>query len=567
MTIMDCHKKDLITTWEFYLQNNARKLTQILPILTAGISLFISLGTIGQIAPEYYYVQFTDKTNTPFTILQPEAFLSQRSIERRQKQGISIIERDLPVDPDYVNQIDLLPNVRVHYALKWMNGVVIQTTDTNSIDLIKQLSFVDTNSSVFILPQSSGKMQESKQNKFASEENTQNIIANVKDEYGFSFAQNTQIEVDYLHNLGYRGEGMRIAVIDAGFRGVDTVSVFEDLRNEGRLIAARDFAQGIDTIDYSYSDHGTNALGTISANSSNFLVGTAPRAEVVLIRTEVVAFEHIIEEYHWVAAAEFADSIGVDVCNTSLGYTTFDDERHSHTYQDLNGNSTVITRAANIAAETGMLIVNSAGNSGNDPWRYIGAPADGNNVLAVGAVNSEGTYVIFSSVGPNASGDVKPNVMAQGTEVATINSRNDVVWVSGTSFSGPIIAGAATCFWQANPTKTAVEIQQMIEASAHLYNDPNDFYGYGIPNFSEAHWPVGLDSKTLDNKSLIYPNPAHTLVYVPEQTGKAFQVYSVTGEKVKSGVIQNSSINVLDLDNGIYVLYINNTQQKLIIQR
>jgi subtilisin family serine protease len=295
-------------------------------------------------------------------------------------------------------------------------------------------------------------------------------------------------------------------------------------------------------------------------------VGTAPKAEVVLIRSEVAQFEYIIEEYHWVAAAEFADSIGVDVCNTSLGYTTFDDERQNHTYSDLDGNSTVITRGANMAAETGMLIVNSAGNSGSSSWRYMGAPADGDLVLAVGAVDSNGVYVGFSSMGPNASGDVKPNVMAQGLNVATIGTNNELTRVPGTSFSSPIIAGAAACLWQANPNKTALEIKEMIEKSGHLYDNPNDLFGYGIPNFARADWPTGI-TEVEERVSYAYPNPASQTLNILKPTGTRIEIYAVTGELVLQELLNTSKLDISSLQQGIYVLNIDGIQQKLVIQR
>ncbi len=447
-----------------------------------------------------------------------------------------------------------------------MNGVVIHTIDTMSIEAIKLLSFVDTNQSVFILPESGGKRQNRVDTKFGNLLGNTDLIAAAEDEYGYSFAQNTQIGIETIHNRGYRGEGMRIAVIDAGFSGTDTASVFRELYNEGRVIAARDFVQSKDTIDYDYSGHGTNVLGTISSNSPNFLVGTAPKAEVVLLRSEVAQFEYIIEEYHWVAAAEFADSIGVDVCNTSLGYTTFDDERQNHTYLDLDGNTTVITRGANIAAETGMLIVNSAGNSGGSSWRYMGAPADGDLVLAVGAVDSNGLYVGFSSIGPNASGDVKPNVMAQGLNVATIGTNNELTRVPGTSFSSPIIAGAAACLWQANPNKTALEIKEMIEKSAHLYDNPNDLFGYGIPNFARADWPTGI-TEVEEELHIAYPNPANQELNISKSTGANVEIFTITGELVLQKTLNTSKLDISSLEQGIYMLNVDGAQQKLIIQR
>lgn len=523
-----------------------------------------------QLAPGYYYIAFTDKANTPYTTTNPQAFLSQKAINRRQSQQIDITEEDLPVDPAYVQQVEQAGNVRIHHALKWMNGVVIETYDTVALDAIDQLNFVDTASSVLIRPDSSGKWAGAQfhKDKFNTKALSGAAVSSGDSVYGGAQAQIEQINIHYLHEEGHTGAGMLIAVMDAGFSGMDTLEAYASLMASGRVKATYDFVRRDSLLTYRASTHGTYVMGCMAAKDTGVVIGTAPDADYLLLRTENVFSEYILEEYHWAAAAEFADSAGAYVFNTSLGYTTFDDPRQNHEYPDLDGNSTVITRAANTAATKGILVVNSAGNYGNAQWRYIGAPADGDGVLAVGAVDVGGNLAGFSSRGPNAAGMVKPNVMANGVFAATPGYFQPIEYVNGTSFSGPIIAGAAACLWQANSNRTALEIKQAIEESAHLFNNPNDDFGYGIPHFPAADWNfTGTEEEVFNtNELLVYPNPANRVINVSEiAQGESIQIFDLAGKLwIKT---RNASIDVSMLQPGVYIVKADSKTSKLVIQR
>ena len=515
-----------------------------------------------QLAPGYYYVQLTDKVGTPFSVNQPEDFLSSKAILRRQNQGINIKSDDLPVNPTYVDSVRNTGAVQIHHQLKWANGLVIFTYDTVALDAIKQLSFVDSSNSILSRPNLDGKRSTSTVNKFAEE-----TIDTAT--YGYSSGQIEQLSLQYLHNDGFQGQGMLIAVMDAGFSRADTFPALSHLFQNGKVLKTHDFVQEIDTLDFYWSTHGTYVLGTLAAVDSGLLMGTAPEADYLLLRSENVLSEYILEEYHWAAAAQYADSMGADILTTSLGYTTFDDSLQDHTYEELDGKSTFITRMANRAANKGMLVVNSAGNSGGNSWRYISAPADGDSVFTIGAVGVSDTIAGFSSRGPNSAGELKPNVMACGYLAASVGFTYPVEYINGTSFSCPILAGAAACLWQANPGKSNVEIQHMIEESSDRFSNPDNDYGYGIPNFAQAYWiTTGVQENEIGSKSFeFYPNPASTKLWLNNSSKTDVQIYSVSGNLISNQSIGvGETVNLNGISNGIYILKCGEQSKKLIIQ-
>ena len=276
---------------------------------------------------------------------------------------------------------------------------------------------------------------------------------------------------------------MHIAVIDAGFPGVNTLSAFSRIRTNNKILGGYDFVNRNINF-YTGDSHGTSVLSTIAGFVADQFVGTAPDASFYLFITEDNTKETPLEESLWVEAAERADSLGVDIINTSLGYYTFDNPKHDYTYADMNGNKTFISRGAEIGFSRGMILVNAAGNEGAVAWKYIIAPADAKSVLAVGAVNASKVIASFSSFGPTADDRVKPDVLAHGQDVFVINAAGNIATSNGTSFASPVMAGVVACFWQKNPTKTNKEIIQIIKESAHLYNNPSPQYGYGIPKFN-----------------------------------------------------------------------------------
>ena len=453
--------------------------------------------------PLYYWVSFTDKTGTPFSLTRPEEFLSPRSIERRIRQGISLEEADLPVDPAYV--VGLLSDtaVSVYYVSRWMNGALVRAPYEHSISRIAQLPFVE--STMEIKPDLTGAPAQSPfSTKFSG---IQGVEGCVGPDYGDSRQQIEQLNGQYLHAMDFVGQGMHIAVLDAGFLNVDQLWTFESMRTEGRLLGVKDFVD-LQGDPFRGHSHGMSVLSVMAADSPGQLMGTAPGASYWLLRTEDGGSEYIIEEYNWLAAVEFADSAGVDIINSSLGYTRFDDPAQDHTYESLDGQTTVVSRAANMAFERGMLVVNSAGNYGAQDWQYIGAPADAPGALAVGAVTAEGIRTDWSSVGPSSDGRLKPDVMAMGQQVSATNAFNGTTGVNGTSFSSPLIAGMAACLWQKYPMQGAADIKMAIIRSASKFGYPDYLMGYGIPDFRKAS--KILEAAHGQQSVMILPNPLQT---------------------------------------------------------
>lgn len=537
-------------------------------IKNIGICMLLMMGGIssvwGQVAPEKYWIPFTDKNNSPYSVNAPLVFLSQKAIDRRNAQGIAITSQDFPVNPSYIQGVQQAANVNVLLQSRWLNGIIIQTTDTVGLAQIMALPYVDSANAESVITEggevASVKMETAGMTYKAEDLETGGSEAL---NYGISEHQNTMIGVDYLHDLGFTGAGMTIAVLDAGFYGADTTTALLPLFNNNQIMGTWDFVDG-QTVDYTqHSGHGTGVLDCMGANIPGFYIGSAPDANYWLIRTEDAPTENIIEEYNWVAGAEFADSVGADVVNTSLGYTTFDDPSKDHTYADLDGNTTVITRGADIAASKGMLMVNSAGNSGASSWYYIGAPADGDSVLAIGAVSANRVVTNFSSRGPSADGRVKPNVMAMGGGVPQPIGDSDVQFINGTSFSGPILAGAAACLWQSRSSYNNMEIFHAIEESADKYLSPNDHYGYGIPNMGMAHYLITDLEEVNKNQVSIsgYPNPTNGYFYISSRNSKvqSVSIYDYIGHEVaqiNQPQIAGSTIE-LDLSvypNGVYMI-------------
>ncbi|MBN8702459.1 MAG: S8 family serine peptidase [Bacteroidetes bacterium] len=517
---------------------------------------------IGQTAPTKFWVQFTDKIGTPYSISNPSAFLSAKAIERRLKQNIAIAENDLPVNPSYVTGVVSQDSITLLHKSKWFNAITIQTTDTLAIQAIGNLSYVKNISPVSIfkgIPED----QPIEANFKTTEEYS---VGNYS--YGSSYNQVNMIGTDCMHEKGYTGKGLLIAVLDAGFLLANTNPCFDSLRAHNAIIGTWDFVTN-DSMVYEDDSHGTYVLSTMGGHIPGQLVGTAPDATYLLLRTEDAPSEYIIEEDNWVAGAEYADSVGADIINSSLGYTQFDDASQNHVYADLDGNTTRITIGADIAASKGILVVNSAGNSGSSSWFYIGAPADGDSVLAIGAVNANQQYASFSSKGPSADGRIKPNVAAKGQAATVTNFSNGISSANGTSFSSPIIAGAAASLWQANPNATNMQIFKAIEQSATNYDNPDNLTGYGIPNFCIANELLHGKSREdfLENNILtIHPNPFTTeinfIFYSDKEQSLTTNLYDARGRLINTtstACLSNRPYyqtidNLFNLSEGIYIL-------------
>ena len=528
-------------------------------ILVTLTMLFSSIAQLHAQNSYNFWVLLTDKANSPFSISEPQSFLSERAIQRRISQSINVDMKDIPVDPAYIQQVSALTGVQYKYASKWFNALVV-ICDSSLLPSISALPFVSQIRRA--IPMHSDLKPVTEGHDFPS---VMNEGFRLPINYGLSSNQIMDLNGQALHDQGFQGEGMVIAILDSGFDQADVMTAFEPVFSEGRVLSTFDFVDG-DTEVYNEHNHGRYVFSTIAGIIPGLAYGTAVNASFHLLRTEDVDSETHVEEYNWIVAAEYADSAGADVLNTSLGYTEFDSLQVNYTYTDMDGNSTWITRGADIAASRGMLVVNSAGNSGNSSFHYISAPADGDSVLAVGSIQADSLHSGFSSFGPSFDGRVKPNVCAQGTQAIGINSADEVVTINGTSFSSPIVAGLATCLWQAVPGATNMQVFEAIQMSADHYQNPNDSLGYGIPNFGIAlellQELVGLQEIGISDFQ-VYPNPVNESFRIIIKEGIKFNELELIAWDMKGAKTNLSfnwsndrvlEVNVINLEHGLYIL-------------
>ncbi len=525
------------------------------------VLLVMSSLAIAQVAPNYYAIEFTDKDNNAYSIENPEEFLSQRSMDRRANQGIGYDMTDLPITDSYVQQVAEI-GVEVKRRVKWINTILVKTTDESLIDLVLDLPFV--NSATKIADQIANPPLKPK-NFFEIEENwpqekpnySQNKSTSELD-YGDDYDQINLINGIPLHDMGYQGQGMVIAVLDGGFIGADERIVFDSLWANNQILGSRDFASEENNA-FSGSTHGTNVLSTMGANWPGQMIGTAPKADYWLIRTEYTDYENIIEEYNWLVGAAFADSVGADIINSSLGYTTYDDPAMDHTWDDLDGNTTIVTIGADLAAKKGILPVNSAGNEGSSSWQYISSPADGDSVFAIGATNIYGDIAGFSSRGYPLDPRIKPNICAVGSGTTVANAYSDFITTSnGTSFSSPTIAGMTACLWQANPGFTNQDIMNALQFSASQASDPDNVYGYGIPDYFAANSLVGISKRETNFELLsIFPNPVKDQLFMNKNMENVtLTIFDINGIAVYQSIFSGDQFAVGFLSRGIYMLKI-----------
>ena len=513
--------------------------------------LLIVIFSSGLFAQEQKHIVFLkNKDNNPYSLSNPLAFLTQRSLDRRTKNNIQLDQKDIPVTPSYISQI-AATGATVVYPLKWFNAVCVNTNVASVIQAIAALPFVDHIDQVLTDRPFKSEEKQGIREAGAIPPYTMQIpmvTSQVKStgslNYGQSYNQVHMIAVDGLHDMGYMGEGKMIAILDAGFYHVDQIPAFDSLRAANLILGTRDFnIPGNNVYGDNMHTHGTSVLSTMGANLPGQMIGTAPHASFWLIRTEVAEYEAIVEEYNWCAGAEFADSLGADVINSSLGYTTFDNPVFNHSYADMNGNTTPITRAGDLACSRGILVVNSAGNEGGSAWQYIGAPADGDSVFTLGAVNSAGIYAPFSSTGPTSDGRTKPDVTAQGQGTTVISGQGFVSQGSGTSFSSPVTAGAIACLMQSTPAFTAQEIRNAVRNTSSKANQPDDLYGWGIPNMVNARLFLNTVEQTSASRNgyILTPNPftgAPALQSVSgRNTDAKVQIFTVSGQMIFSSEI------------------------------
>lgn len=451
-------------------------MSKYLLLIIISVLTFYTFNTNAQ---DYYWVAFSDKKDSKFSLSKPEKFLSERAIQRRIRQNIAIDSLDLPVNSDYISEMVVLGAEFVH-ASKWLNGITVRVETDSFIQRVLQFPFVKEVQ--LTKPRVPSKSVVNKFREFGAESYYSPIDTSV---YGPSVYQTGILNGQYLHNQNYKGQGIQIAILDAGFLNADIYFAFDSLWENNQILGVKDFVEPNSQI-FGQHYHGMSVLSCMGGNVPGSLTGTAPKADYWLIRSEDAGTEYLIEEDNWVVAAEFADSAGVDVINSSLGYYEFDDTQMNHTYADMNGNETRVTRGANIAATRGILVFASAGNEGNDSWKYIIAPSDGEKVIAVGAVNRDSIPAGFTSFGPAFGGEIKPNVSAIGWNTWLQRSDGSLGYLNGTSFSSPVMAGMAACLWQAFPYASAAEVKYALEWSAHLYENPDSLVGFGIPEYGKS---------------------------------------------------------------------------------
>lgn len=510
------------------------------------------------------WVFFNDKPNAATFFSNPLSELSQRSLDRRTVQNIALDIKDAPLHQPYIDQITAATGITVLAKSKWLNMLHIRGSQAD-VAALSSFSFVDhiqyANHS--LNPTVKVSYQSSKTNYVDKWLDINNAQTNYN--YGDSAIQVQMLNCHILHQQNFTGQGKVVAIFDAGFPGVDTAAPFASLRDRGLILGGYDFVNN-STSFYTGNSHGTLVLSTMGANTTN-LVGTAPDASYYLFITEDVASETPIELSNWVEAAEEADRLGVDVINSSLSYFGFDNPAHSYTYAMMNGQTSVASRAVDIAFSRGMICVVSAGNAGGTSEPYVGSPADAIYGITAGSVTSAEVKSGFSCIGPTGDGRMKPDLMAMGTSSVISTTSGTITTSNGTSFSSPILAGAITSFWSAFPNKKNSEIVQFVKSSADRYETsivtPDNNYGFGIPDFQ-----IALNSAFENEKFALYPNPVNDsfVVLLPKKLlNSQFELFNSLGQKVKSEKIieQKQSLNIQNINSGMYFYTLSNDQDKV----
>jgi len=439
-----------------------------------------------------YIVKFKDKGSNSFSLSNPASYLSQRAIDRRTKYSIIIDSSDLPVTACYIDSIKLSGAVTILNISKWLNGISIQTNDAAALAKINGFPFVQSMSGIALRTAiaTSGTDKFEKEKEQLSPQFKETGVTADFFNYGLSFDQVHIHNGEFLHNIGLRGQNMIIGILDAGFNNYQTLKAFDSVRTNGQISGIYDFVAKDNSVNEDNA-HGMQCFSTIAANIPGQFVGTAPKANFYLFRTEDASSEYPIEEFNWVCGAERVDSVGGDIISSSVGYTTFNAplSAYNHTYADMNGNTTMAAIGADLAAKKGILVVNAAGNEGADTvagWKYIVTPADGDSVLAVGAVTATGVAANFSSYGPSSDGQIKPDVASLGVGTIIQQPNNSVGGGNGTSFACPNLAGLITCLWQGFPEFNNMKIINALRQSASKAASPDVRIGYGIPNVKKA---------------------------------------------------------------------------------
>ncbi len=498
----------------------------------------------------YYRVYFKDKGENSTANFAPEDLLSARALDRRKKAGIDVPDfRDLPVFSDYINQIRSA-GFTLHSSSKWMNTALFKTQVPVDINILLDLQFV-------------GEVKIVKRPAAKSAFNNKLAFQTEQSDFPPYNLQVSMVNGNLIHNSGFDGKNILIAVLDGGFLNADKISSLYDLLNRNGIKAGYDFVNKNKSV-YNTSTHGTAVLSILAGNIPGFIEGTAPGADYLLLKTEDVTSEFPCEEDFWAAGAEFADSAGADIISSSLGYFNFDDPLLNYKYADLNGNTTFVTRAAEIAASKGIIVVNSAGNERDKTWKYIIPPSDGDSVMAIGAVDWNKNISSFSSAGPTSDGRVKPDNVAMGVGVSLQISTSGISRSNGTSFSCPVISGMAACLMQAVPQATSYDIIKVMHLAGDRASSPDSLYGFGIPDMVHALSELqDIYIKTPDEETIAWPNPTtgeFELIFRRPPVNFTMEIFSITGKLIYRKdfhAYTGRSIKVTELQNrdqGVYFI-------------
>ncbi len=506
-----------------------------------------------QIGDGVYWIYFTDKNDNGTRIDQPGDFLSERSVNRRAWQGLGVDYTDEPVTRAYVDELEAM-GVEVRHVSRWLNGLAMVNASDELFREVLEKPFVDTiawqpaTDDVWFPPAPSG-------TRFDPPLESPPIF-----DYGIATEQVEQLDMEVLHQEGYTGGGVWIAVLDAGFRNVDTLPSFRSMISDDRLLGTRNYVNDT-SVFHLVNNHGMYVLSIMGANLDGQMVGTAPQADYFLCATENVFQETMIEEIAWIEAAEYMDSLGFDVFNTSLGYFDFDGTQYDRTYRDMDGKTTFISRASSMLASKGIVACQSAGNEGRDPWYRIIAPADAFDILSAGAVNSEALIATFSSRGPSWDGRVKPELVAMGSSTGIQYIDGSFGRGSGTSFSAPLLTGSVASLWQAYPDLPAKELIYRIRGTADRFQNPDNTYGYGIPSFATAFWEISsIRERKVYGWLEIYPNPArdHVQIKLPgsEPGQYTLNCYDMSGRRIFAEPVHlpGELTRTGELNPGVYIL-------------
>jgi len=510
------------------------------------------------------WIQFKYKNNLDYSLQKPKEYLSELSIQRREIQNISIDSTDLPVNKSYLKNIEEA-GFKIRFSSKWFNAVSAICIKNENLGKLNTFSFVKNWK---ITKPLNTKNSYSEKSLYIPENKPYDSIY-----YGLSYPQLSMNNIPFLHQMGWQGEGVRIAVLDAGFFGAKSTSSLLQLFNNQQVLDTFNFIDPNISV-FNYSEHGTMVLSLLGGNRESVFVGSAPKAYYLLYATEDVNSEYQVEEDNWIAAAERADSLGVDIISSSLGYNTFWDVNQNYNYKDMNGKTARISQAATMAANKGILVVSSAGNEGTKPWKYITAPADADKILTVGAVNNQGVKTGFSSVGYTSDGRVKPDVATLGQN-NVVNTKTGFFQSNGTSFSAPIIAGMAACLWQINRKISAEKLREIIQFTSSQYISPDSLIGYGIPNAKLAYYQLlfGVVSHTYH----VFPNPAKNFINVhlfsEKDKNVDIEIFDLKGVKLSD--YQNKTtfdghnfftISTQNLAIGVYILRVNFENNKGVVK-